>query len=122
MRLPLPDLSVVNWVMTSPGVHGLVALNAMNESIYRQLSPGDEPPSYFITRTRLASPSADGIVLPLLGALGVSEMEWRRHGLVVLRAVVMTPYLVDPPGTADHCAGLVAALHEATLRAAAEFS
>ncbi|MBL0179995.1 MAG: hypothetical protein IPP98_12830 [Gemmatimonadetes bacterium] len=122
VRLPLPDLSVVNWVMTSPGVHGLVALNAMNESIYRQLSPGDEPPRYFITRTRLASPSADGIVLPLLGALGVSEMEWRRHGLVVLRAVVMTPYLVDPPGTADHCAGLVAALHEATLRAAAEFS
>ena len=108
--------------MTSPAVHGIEALNAMNESVYRQLSPGDETPNYYITRTRLASPSADGIVLPLLGALGVSDAEWRRHGLVVLRAVVMTPYLVDPPGTADHCAGLVAALDEATHRAAAEVS
>jgi len=33
------------------------------------------------------------VVRPLLGALGVTEAEWRREGLVVLRAVVMTPYL-----------------------------
>lgn len=122
VRLPAPDLSVVNWVMTHPAARGLGTLNALNESVYRQLSPGDETPSYYITRTRLASPAADGIVLPLLGALGVSEAEWRREGLVVLRAVVMTPYLIDPPGTADHCAGLVAALQLATQRAAAELS
>ncbi len=122
VRLPAPDLSVVNWVMTSPDLHGLAALNAMNESIYRQLSPGDETPSYYITRTRLTSPSADGIVRPLLGALGVSEAEWREAGLVVLRAVVMTPYLIDPPGTADHCAGMVAALDQARQRAVADLS
>lgn len=122
VRLPAPDLSVVNWVMTDPAARDLAALNALNESVYRQLSPGEETPSYYITRTRLASPSADGIVLPLLEALGITEAEWRRHGLVVLRAVVMTPYLVDPPGTADHCAGLVAALQAATRRAARELS
>jgi glutamate/tyrosine decarboxylase-like PLP-dependent enzyme len=120
--LPAPDLSVVNWIMLHPTVQGLAGINAMNEAVYRLLSPGEETPSYYITRTRLTSPSADGIVQPLLGALGVTEAEWRREGLVVLRAVVMTPYLVDPPGTADHCAGLVAALQAATQRAAGGFS
>jgi len=122
VRLPSPDLSVVNWVMTDPRARDLAALNRLNEAVYRQLSPGDVEPPYFITRTRLTSPAADGIVAPLLGALGVDESAWQSEGLVVLRAVVMTPFLVDPPGTADHCVGLVQALRDAVGAAAAQLS
>jgi glutamate/tyrosine decarboxylase-like PLP-dependent enzyme len=116
VRLPSPDLSVVNWVMTAASARGIEALNRLNETVYRELSPGDVEPPYFITRTRLTSPAGDGIVRPLLDALGVDELAWQQHGLVVLRAVVMTPFLTDPPGTADHCAGLVGALHAAVAR------
>jgi hypothetical protein len=34
----------------------------------------------------------------------------------------MTPFLVDPPGTADHCVGLVQALRDAVQAAAAQLS
>jgi glutamate/tyrosine decarboxylase-like PLP-dependent enzyme len=122
VRLPSPDLSVVNWVMTDARVHGIEALNRLNEAVYQLLSPGAVEPPYYITRTRLASPAADGIVRPLLDALGLDEAAWQREGLVVLRAVVMTPFLVDPPGTADHCLGLVHALRDAAERAASELS
>jgi glutamate/tyrosine decarboxylase-like PLP-dependent enzyme len=113
VRLPAPDLSVVNWLMTGDGTGGVTALNVLNEAVYQALSPSAESPRYYITRTRLHAPAADGIVLPLLGALGVSQEGWQREGLVVLRAVVMSPFLAEPPGTADHCAGLVAALQAA---------
>lgn len=122
VRLPSPDLSVVNWVMTGTKAGDLEALNLLNEAVYRQLSPGDAEPAYFITRTRLTSPAADGIVVPLLDALGVDEKAWQRDGLVVLRAVVMTPFLVDPPGTADHCVGVVNALRDAVEQSAQELS
>jgi glutamate/tyrosine decarboxylase-like PLP-dependent enzyme len=109
VRFPLPDLNIVNWVVTHPSVTGLRMLNALNEGIYARLSPAAGAPPYYITRTRVRSPAYDGAVLPLLAALGVTEAMWHDEGLVVLRAVVMDPFFGDP-GPPDHVRGLVSAV------------
>lgn len=122
VALPAPDLAVVNWVMLHENILGAEAINALNEGVYRRLSPGAQDPPYFITRTRLHSPAADGIVVPLLDALGIDAAEWRAHGLVVLRAVVMSPHLADPASPVDHCAGLTSAVRDAVLAEVASTS
>lgn len=116
--LSAPDLNVVCWAVTEPGLASLAEVNALNEAIYRRMSPtGDREPSYWVTRTRLASPGCDGIVVPLLTDLGVDPEDWPREGLVVLRATVMDPFFVEGRPTPDHCAGLVRAVADAAAAA-----
>jgi hypothetical protein len=113
VRLAPPDLNIVNWMMTHPALRTLAEANAFNDAIHARLSPGAADPPYFITRTRLASPAHDGVMEPLLKQLDVDVSEWRNEGLVVLRAVVMDPFLGDASAGPDHVAGFVAALRSA---------
>jgi glutamate/tyrosine decarboxylase-like PLP-dependent enzyme len=118
VRLPLPDINVVCFLMHHANVGGLDDLNRFNEGVYRQLSLNrpQGPPEYIITRTRLTSPHYDGAIEPILRDVGgVSRDAWRDDpgGLVVLRATVMDPFLADRRGGTDHIAGFVAALHRA---------
>jgi glutamate/tyrosine decarboxylase-like PLP-dependent enzyme len=126
--LPKPDINIVCFVLSSPGLGSLEALNAFNERVYEHMSitRPDQDPDYIITRTRLRSPMYDGAVEPLLDALGVcSTREWKAsggEGLVVLRSTVMDPFLVSPPPAPDHVAGFVGALRRAGEAAAGEIS
>ena len=113
VRLAPPDLNIVNWMLTHPSLRTLADANAFNDAVHARLSPGAHDPPYFITRTRLASPAHDGVIEPLLKQLDVDGAEWRTEGLVVLRAVVMDPFLGDASATPDHVAGFVAALRSA---------
>jgi hypothetical protein len=122
--LPKPDINIVCYVLSHPGLASLDALNAFNERVYERMSISrpDQDPEYIITRTRLRSPMYDGAVAPLLDDLGVCSMsEWKasgREGLVVLRSTVMDPYLISPPPAPDHVAGFVGALQRAADSAA----
>ena len=120
VMLPLPDINIVNFTVRAPGHRTLAQVNASNEELYRHLSgsPGSVPPPYFVTRTRLTSPTYDGAVWALLKELDVGSMEeWRTDpdGLVVLRMTVMDPWHADPPPAPDHVAGFVAHLAELCL-------
>ena len=59
----------------------------------------------------------DGPVDPLLDELGVCTLaEWKMSGaagLVVLRATVIDPFLVEPPPAPDHVRRLINALGRA---------
>jgi glutamate/tyrosine decarboxylase-like PLP-dependent enzyme len=118
VRLPVPDINVVCFVVQHPSLRTLAELDRFNEGVYRQLSlnkPGGDP-EYIVTRTRVTSPHYDGAVVPVLDALGtVSYDEWKRDpgGLVVLRATVMDPFLAERKPATDHVAGFVAALRRA---------
>jgi len=125
VMLPLPDINIVNFTVCAPGHETLAQVNAFNERLYRHLSgsPGSVPPPYFVTRTRLTSPTYDGAVGALLEALDVGSMDqWRAEpeGLVVLRMTVMDPWHADPPPAPDHVAGFVAHLAELCLVLASE--
>ena len=111
ITLPEPDLNIVNWVIRDPrSSGGLREINRLNQSVFEQLSPAADNPPYYISRTVLRSPQHDGIVNPLLGRLGVDEAQWRSEGLVMLRAVVMSPFAADGAALPDHVGGLLDAL------------
>ncbi len=116
VRLPTPDLNVVNWVMAHPSVITLEAINRLNEGIYAQLSPAASDAPYFITRTQLTSPSHDGVVVPLLAALGVEHADWVKSGMVVLRVTVMDPFFGEGPPTPDHLHGFIVALRSTATK------
>ena len=120
IRLPPPDLNVVNWIITHPSLKTLAACNALNEAIYVRLSPGAGDPPYFITRTRLTAPAYDGVAEPLVAQLTVDSSAWPEEGLVVLRAVVMDPFFGDAASGPDHLTGFMAALLEAARHSLAE--
>lgn len=120
--LPEPDINIVCFVLTHESLRSLADVNALNESVYAQMSlaqPGAAP-EYMITRTRFQSPMYDGAVDPLLDALGVcTAEEWKAsgaEGVVVLRSTVMDPFLVEPGGP-DHVRGFIDALARAATSA-----
>ncbi len=121
VRLPEPDLNLVTWVVTHPTCATLAAVNALNEGIYAGMRAGaGEQPAYMLTRTRLTAPGCDGIATPLLAELGVDPADWPSAGLVVLRATVMDPYLVEGAPTPDHLGGMVQAVGKAATAALTE--
>ena len=117
VRLPEPDINIACFVVRHPTLRSLAELNRFNEAVYRQLSlhrrGGD--PEYIVTRTRLTSPHYDGAVDPVLAGLDVPLEAWRadRGGLVVLRATVMDPFLIERKPATDHVAGFIGALRRA---------
>lgn len=121
VRLPEPDLNLVNWVVTHPDCTTLSTVNALNEGIYRRMRPdADREPDYMLTRTRLHAPGCDGIAAPLLAELGVvAGGAWAAEGLVVLRSTVMDPFFAAGPPTPDHLGGLVRAVAQAAAEALA---
>lgn len=118
VTLPEPDINIVCYVVTHPGLRSLGSVNELNEGIYERMSltrPGAAP-DYIITRTRFQTPMYDGAVDPVLDALGLSPAEWQASGaagLVVLRSTVMDPFLADPPPAPDHTGGFLSALSAA---------
>jgi len=111
VMLPEPDINIVNYVIRAPDAPDLAAINAFNEALYARLSPspGQAAPEYYVTRTRLLTPTYDGAIGPLLKALGgVTRDEWAAPGggLVVLRMTVMDPWLAEGRAP-DHVAGFV---------------
>jgi len=112
IRLPAPDLNIVCFLLHHPELSTLSELNALNEMIYRELSPAAEMTApYMITRTMLTSPAYDGAIRPLLssfGRHGESYQEAIAEGLTVLRVTVMNPFSVE--ATPDYLFGLTDAI------------
>jgi len=127
VMLPLPDINIVCWLVTHPGLDTIEGVNRFNERIYARMSMAraDGPPEYIITRTRLRSPMYDGAIDPILRRLGVGTVDqWRAGGaagLVVLRSTIMEPFLAAPGGP-DHVGGFVAALRRGCREAWEEVS
>ena len=118
IRLPEPDLNIVCFLLHHPSLVTLSALNALNEMIYRELSPSAEMSApYMITRTKLTSPTYDGALRPLLSSLGGDGELYRQDiadGLTVLRATVMNPFSVE--GNPDYLLGLTDAVRRVAMR------
>jgi hypothetical protein len=78
----------------------LAEINHLNQRVYSAASiPGSRshPLSaaqpFFVSRTRFEEQQYQGATLRhLLGRLGVTEAEYRREGLFVLRSTVMNPW------------------------------
>ena len=117
LRLPEPDLNIVCFLLHHPSLVTLSDLNALNEMIYKELSPDAEMAApYMITRTRLTSPAYDGAIAPLLAALGSDGESYHEsiaEGLTVLRATVMNPFSVD--ANPDYLHGLTDAVRRAAM-------
>ena len=123
IMLPEPDINIVCFLLADDGAASIADVNALNEGIYRRMSPlgGGPPPEYYLTRTRFQTPMYDGTITPVLAALGVgSVQQWKERGedgLVVLRATVMDPFVADEAGT-DHIEGFIAAVGAAAAATA----
>ena len=118
VTLPAPDLNIVCFLVIPPGDATLRELNALNEGIYHSLSvqhPYDSP-EYVISRTVLRSPVYEGVAEPLLRRIDPRLLSaWPEEGLVVLRAVVMDPFLATSEPGSRHAAGFVRAVRQAAL-------
>ena len=111
------SLNIVCFLLHHPSLATLGALNALNEMVYRELSPDAEMSApYMITRTKLTSPAYDGAIGPLLSSLGRNGESYREaiaEGLTVLRATVMNPFSVD--ANPDYLLGLTDAVRRAAM-------
>ena len=118
VQLPEPDLNIVSFLLHHPSLANMTELNALNEMIYRELSPNAKMSApYMITRTRLTSPGYDGAIEPLISLLGGDGRGYREtiaEGLTVLRATVMNPFSGE--GNNDCFLGLAAAVHGVAMR------
>ncbi len=119
IRLPSPDLNIVCFLLVHPTLESVADINALNEAIYRKLSPSQgKAAEYIISRTRLMSPAYDGAIQPVLGALGRdAQSYWRTHGaegIVILRTTIMNPFADSE--RPDYTAGMVAAVYDAAAR------
>jgi glutamate/tyrosine decarboxylase-like PLP-dependent enzyme len=117
IRLPEPDLNIVCFLLHHPSLVTLSSLNALNEMIYRELSPDAEMSApYMITRTTLTSPACDQAIEPLLSLMGENGRAYRAaiaEGLTVLRSTVMNPFSGD--ANPDHFPGLIDAVHRVAV-------
>jgi hypothetical protein len=117
LRFSKPDLNIVCFLLHHSSLRSLRELNALNETIYKELSPsvGMAAP-FMITRTKLGSPACDGAINPLLSSLGADGESFRSdigEGLTVLRATVMNPFSVE--GNPDHLLGLTDAVRRVAM-------
>ena len=120
IRLPVPDINIVCFLLTHPALTSVEAINALNESIYAELSPRlGNSAEYLLSRTRLTSPAYDGAITDVLKGLERDAKSfWMKRGsegVVLLRATVMNPFATSE--RPDYVAGLVSAIREAAQRA-----
>lgn len=117
IRLAEPDLNIVCFLLTHPSLTTLSDLNALNETIYRELSPDTQMSApYMISRTKLTSPGYDGVIETLLSLLGRKvgrSRETAAEGLTILRATVMNP--LSSEGHPDYLLGLTDAVRQVAM-------
>jgi len=117
IRLAEPDLNIVCFLLHHPSLATLGDINALNETIYRELSPDARMSApYMITRTRLTSPGYDGVIGPLLSLVGGDSGRFREtasEGLTILRATVMNPF--SSQGGPDYLMGLTHAVRQVAM-------
>ncbi|MCL6508986.1 MAG: hypothetical protein K6T59_18410, partial [Bryobacteraceae bacterium] len=103
ITIPPPDTNIVCFVIQIKGNRSLARMNALGETVYRhftneeQLGAGDysyaQP--FFLSRTHFRLPRYScHSVADLLDRTGVDPAEYPEHGIFVLRATVMNPYIV----------------------------
>jgi glutamate/tyrosine decarboxylase-like PLP-dependent enzyme len=113
--LQRPDLDVLLYAFTPGDDVTLEAVNALNERVLKALPPTGEGP-FALTSTRFLPEVQGSAVLPFLARLGINSCEWKPGvSLLVLRSVMMTPFVAEPETKAFYRAQLVAAL-ERVLR------
>ncbi|MEX2217743.1 MAG: hypothetical protein WD749_03205 [Phycisphaerales bacterium] len=94
-----PGSNIVCYAFVPAGREGvgLGAINALNRRVYEGFTLGAGQRvydrSFFVSRTTLsASRYSQSAVGPLLERLGVSEREYEREGVFLLRSVLMSPW------------------------------
>jgi glutamate/tyrosine decarboxylase-like PLP-dependent enzyme len=103
VTIPPPDTNIVCFVIRIKGSRSLARMNALGEAVYKKFTIeaelGDREYSYaqpfFVSRTRFHSPQySEHSVADLLERADADAAEYPEHGIFVLRATVMSPYLV----------------------------
>jgi glutamate/tyrosine decarboxylase-like PLP-dependent enzyme len=103
IAVPPPDTNIVCFVIRRKDSRSLAEMNALGEAVYKRLTidaeRGDRDYAYsqpfFISRTRFHPPQYSGhAVAELLERAGVDAGEYASQGIFVLRATVMSPYIV----------------------------
>jgi tyrosine decarboxylase len=99
VALVRPDLNIVDYVIKEEGNPSLDAMNRLNRAIYDQCSfvSGDMMKKDFIVSKTVFSPEEYGNVpLDFVRRCGFDDAEWQKTpSVLVLRSVIMTPYLSD---------------------------
>ena len=98
-----PDTNIVCFLVKEKGSASLARMNALNQWIYEHFTiesehgPGEYSYSqpFFLSHTIIQHPaySQQSAAAPL-ERLGIDSSEYRQHGLFVLRATLMNPYIV----------------------------
>jgi hypothetical protein len=98
-----PDTNIVCFLARERGARSLADMNALNRWMYQQFtidaeySEGEYSYSqpFFLSHTVIRYPNyTEGSVAGPLERFEIDASEYREHGLFVLRATVMTPYIV----------------------------
>lgn len=100
---PPPDTNIVCFVVKIKGDRSLARMNTLGEKIYRHFTIeaelGEREYAYaqpfFLSRTRFQAPQySSHSVADLLDRAGVDSEDYLAQGIFVLRATVMSPYIV----------------------------
>jgi len=103
ISVPPPDTNIVCFVIQRKASRSLAAMNALGEAVYKRLTidaaGGSQDYAYsqpfFISRTRFHLPQYSArSVAELLERAGVEPAAYPAEGIFVLRATVMSPYIV----------------------------
>jgi glutamate/tyrosine decarboxylase-like PLP-dependent enzyme len=126
VTIPPPDTNIVCFVIRVKDSRSLERMNALGEAVYKQFTIeaelGEREYSYaqpfFVSRTRFQIPQySEHSVASLLERAEVDPSDYPKHGIFVLRATVMSPYIVLAAET-GHKQDLLADFVEALARTA----
>ncbi|MFN0167994.1 MAG: pyridoxal phosphate-dependent decarboxylase family protein [Bryobacteraceae bacterium] len=129
---PPPDTNMVCFVVKAKDSNSLPRMNRLSEAVYKrftiQAELGERDYSYsqpfFLSRTRFHLPQYSAhSVEDLLARAGVDATEYPAHGIFVIRATVMNPYILLSSETGhrqEFLADLVERLAAETGRCLAE--
>lgn len=106
-----PDTNVVCFLIRERDSRSLVEMNALNRWIYQQFTIDAEysegkysySQPFFLSHTLIRYPNyTESSVEGPLERFEIDPGEYRRHGLFVLRATLMSPYIVLAEETGGH--------------------
>jgi glutamate/tyrosine decarboxylase-like PLP-dependent enzyme len=126
-----PDTNIVCFLVRERGGRSLTDMNALNSWIYQQFTIDAESSEgkysysqpFFLSHTMIRYPNyTQGSVAGPLARLEIDTSEYREHGLFVLRATVMTPYIVLAEETGGHRPYLAQFMERLAAKAEARIS